>query len=645
MKSADINWQATGEPVSKEFNDIYFSKLGGLEETDYVFIKHNNLEARFIQCKDQFIIAETGFGTGLNFLIAAQLWQQKAPKSAQLIYYSAEKYPLTKKDLEKALTLWPQLNNVSNQLIKGYPNTLYECNFPIQIDDNITLVLLFGDAKGVFNQMDIKADAWFLDGFAPSKNESMWNNSLFKELAKLSKKDTTFATFTAASLVRKGLESYGFSVSKDKGFGSKREMLYGSYKTEKKVLPKVKPWYRPKANNQKIKQVAIIGGGLAGCAIAYELSKAKIHSTIYEKNTHIAMAASGNPVAMVRPYITLDYNVSDQFHSTGFILLEQFLSQHKHSINYNQSGLIELIQPNDQVWFDKLIKKRQLNNNVIRLVNAKEATQLANIDIHHEALYYPKCFSINPKSLCQLWIQLASSFVELKTNCDVTMLDKVNDYWQVSTQMGNYDYDAVIVAGGYQAIKQFKQTRAIPVFASVGQITRILGCFDSQTMIANAGYLVKNLDTNEYILGATYRDNDDHALTVRASDDDSNLVLLDKLNINKNEVKITASRVSMRCVTSDHMPLVGQVANCQEYDELYDYHLAKGTPWWKLMQPTKNTGLYIASGFGSKGLASSLISAKILTNTITNSVDFFPYRLKESINPARFLIRELKSKQ
>ncbi|MCF6776723.1 bifunctional tRNA (5-methylaminomethyl-2-thiouridine)(34)-methyltransferase MnmD/FAD-dependent 5-carboxymethylaminomethyl-2-thiouridine(34) oxidoreductase MnmC [Thiotrichales bacterium 19X7-9] len=645
MKPAKIDWQASGEPVSQQFNDIYFSKSGGLEEIEYVFIQHNFLKARFLACNDQFVIAETGFGTGLNFLATAKLWQQTAAKTSKLIYYSAEKYPLTKKDLEQALSLWPQLNKLSNQLIKGYPNTLYEGNFPIQIADNITLVLLLGDALDVFKQMDIKVDAWFLDGFAPSKNESMWRDSLFTEIAKLSKNNTTFATFTAASIVRKGLETCGFSVLKDKGFGIKREMLYGDYKTKKQSIPKTKPWFMPKQKKQTINHVAIIGGGLAGCALAYELSKAKIKSSIYEKSDDIASGASGNSVGMVRPYLTLDYNASDQFHSTGFILLEQFLNQHKDQIQFNQSGLIEVIQQTDELWYQKLINKRQLNTDIIQLADLNKVENLTNLAMNHKAFYYPKCFSIHPKSLCQLWIQLADHYVDIKTKHDVVNLNKIDNSWQVTTQNNSYKYDAVIIAGGYGAIKHFEQTKDIPVFASVGQITCIKGDLNSQTMISNGGYLVKDFVNDLYVLGATYRDNGDYELEVREHDDQLNLSLLDKLGIDKRMVDILSSRVSMRCVTSDHMPLVGRVPDYGEYNSLYQYHLAKGTPWWRLDQPQLNDGLYIASGFGSKGLASSLISAKILTNILTASSCIFPYNLIESIHPARFLIRMLKSKQ
>ena len=75
-----MDWSATPEgeaPRSIFFDDIYFSE-GGLEETDHVFLRGNDLHERF-KTASCFSIGELGFGTGLNFLGAWRLFDELAP--------------------------------------------------------------------------------------------------------------------------------------------------------------------------------------------------------------------------------------------------------------------------------------------------------------------------------------------------------------------------------------------------------------------------------------------------------------------------------------------------------------------------------------------------------------------------------------
>lgn len=73
IQPANLEFNAEGTPVSRDFDDVYFSNDNGLEETRYVFLGGNQLEVRFPEHPHPlFVVAESGFGTGLNFLT---LWQ------------------------------------------------------------------------------------------------------------------------------------------------------------------------------------------------------------------------------------------------------------------------------------------------------------------------------------------------------------------------------------------------------------------------------------------------------------------------------------------------------------------------------------------------------------------------------------------
>lgn len=234
MHTANIEWHKTenglATPYSHDFNDFYYNTDSGLLETEAVFINQNQLKKRFKTLKQPtFTIIETGFGTGLNFLCAAQLWLNTAPNNAILQFISVEKTPLTLADLYRAQTCWPQFNMITNELAQHY-NLLQSGKNKFNLAENrIMLSLWIEDVTHALHKVFQMADAWFLDGFAPAKNTDMWSQELFAQMARLSRSDTTFATFTSAGFVKRGLLAVGFKVNKQAGFGKKREMLNGVF--------------------------------------------------------------------------------------------------------------------------------------------------------------------------------------------------------------------------------------------------------------------------------------------------------------------------------------------------------------------------------------------------------------------------------
>lgn len=234
MQFANIEWRTSENglttPYSLDFNDIYFNSEDGLQETEYVFIARNQLQQRFATLQNStFTIIETGFGTGLNFLAVAANWLALAPTSAVLHYISIEKTPLKLEDLYRVHETWPQFAKISEQFLQHYAQLKAGNNQLSTAGRRIDIDLQVDDILTALPQISQKADAWFLDGFAPAKNVEMWSDEVFAQMAKLSKKNTTFATFTSAGVVRRGLQNAGFQVEKCAGFGKKREMLFGKF--------------------------------------------------------------------------------------------------------------------------------------------------------------------------------------------------------------------------------------------------------------------------------------------------------------------------------------------------------------------------------------------------------------------------------
>jgi len=216
-RTAALIWQDDGSPRSAQFDDPYFSAEGGLAEARHVFLAGNNLPARF---KHGFHIAELGFGTGLNMLAAWQAWQQSGA-DGPLRFTSFEAFPLTAHDLQKALKHWPELASLAAPLLAAWPCTTLRL-------PSLQFELITGDARTTLPAWRGKADAWFLDGFSPSKNPEMWSESLMASVRIHTTTKGSFATYTAAGHVRRVLATTGFSVARTKGFGRKRHMSIGN---------------------------------------------------------------------------------------------------------------------------------------------------------------------------------------------------------------------------------------------------------------------------------------------------------------------------------------------------------------------------------------------------------------------------------
>lgn len=235
-----LRWDDQGLPHSVFFDDKYFCKENGYEETLYVSCQGNKLQERF-QSLDPtksgtFTIIETGFGTGLNFCCAWSVWDQYAPKSWTLHFITLELYPLLTEELGRALSLWKPLEKYRAQLVRHYQPKVDTIDHLLLDDGRVKLTIVFDDilkALATMHNQGLspgKADAWFLDGFAPSKNPLMWADQVYQGMARLSKPGTTLATFTVAGFVRRGLEASGFEVFKQQGYGTKKHILTGIFK-------------------------------------------------------------------------------------------------------------------------------------------------------------------------------------------------------------------------------------------------------------------------------------------------------------------------------------------------------------------------------------------------------------------------------
>lgn len=212
---AQLDWRDDALPVSRQFDDPYFSLADGLAETRHVFLDGNDLRARL---QDGFQVAELGFGTGLNLLALIDLWRNLA-RPGRIFFTSFEAFPMSPDDMARAQMAFPQLAAIARDCAPFWQHDIWTFDLP-----DIRVEVIKGDARQTLPRWTGSADAWFLDGFAPAKNPELWEPALLQAVAGHTAAGGSAATYTAAGAVRRGLAEAGFEVARIAGFGRKRHM-------------------------------------------------------------------------------------------------------------------------------------------------------------------------------------------------------------------------------------------------------------------------------------------------------------------------------------------------------------------------------------------------------------------------------------
>ncbi|MBK2267491.1 FAD-dependent 5-carboxymethylaminomethyl-2-thiouridine(34) oxidoreductase MnmC [Francisella philomiragia] len=392
------------------------------------------------------------------------------------------------------------------------------------------------------------------------------------------------------------------------------------------------------------KKIAVIGAGLAGCSLAYELSTlSNFNITIFDKNSDIATEASGNFAGILEPYLTSDNNFSDQFHTLGYSILLEFINQYRNDIEICNQGVLQILSDEKELnRYQKIFTKREIADDLARIISHQELSQLLGKNTLNKAVYYPNALSVVPKSICQLWLKLSSAKLKLDNELlDIKKLE--NNTWQLEFNNFTEDFDIVVFAGGYPLFKNISLLQNIPVYPSQGQLTVIKRCFDISNNIMDKGYIIPNYKDNLQVIGATFRDNNDTSGDIRQEDNTFNINQIKQIFDDKNyNVEIINSRVATRCVTSDHLPLVGRLVDYSGFEQVFYKPLSKGYPKSKMPKIEYQQGLYVSSGFGSKGLCSSLLTAQIITAYITNQNQKYSDKLLEALAIERFWTRSFK---
>ncbi|EAH5199498.1 bifunctional tRNA (5-methylaminomethyl-2-thiouridine)(34)-methyltransferase MnmD/FAD-dependent 5-carboxymethylaminomethyl-2-thiouridine(34) oxidoreductase MnmC [Campylobacter upsaliensis] len=608
MKKARVIFK-DNTPYSLDFEDFYFNSQEGVEESRFVYTEAFEWE----EC-ESFIIAETGFGIGLNFFLTLQNFLKTKKRPKRLFYVSVEGFylePSFLREAYKRLGIYEEIKELLEQFLLFYPKCakgIYRFYFK-----DCFLDLVFDDIS-VLKRLEFEANIWYLDGFSPSKNSLMFDENTLFEIARLSKLNATILSFSSSSFLQKNLKHCGFDVAKVKGF-RKREMVRAFLK-HKKQMTNREAYFQKVSAKFENKKVAIIGAGISGALLAYELSLRGFEVEIFEKNATLYEGASSNESGILSSLILNPQSALGNFSLNAFVEASRFYRQ---ILDLKLKGVYE---------FAYTLQMQQ------RFFTQKDN---AYFQIAQNKAFLDYGGHIYPKEILSSLFEKAG--VKIYFNHHFSHYERENETFNLIFKNASKrcKFGILIYALGADA-KDFLHYEAMLLSRVRGQLTHLKPFFKTEFPLSSKAYICPP-KSNLQVIGATY-DRLNANPKGQRKDDEENLEKIKEFLKGDKEIEILGSRVGFRSYSSDRFCIAGAA-----YDEEFYKQNYKALLWHKnkpQISPQNISNLYLSLAQGSRAFSSSVLCARYLCALINDEplgfyADFIPH-----IHPARFLIRKFK---
>ncbi|WP_166263670.1 FAD-dependent 5-carboxymethylaminomethyl-2-thiouridine(34) oxidoreductase MnmC [Marinobacter caseinilyticus] len=613
VSPADIKWQ-NGHPVSEGFGDIYLSHGDGLVEARQIFLTQNNISRRFqtVGAGESCVIAEAGFGIGLNFLAAWQAWQQtRTPEGAVLHFISTERYPVSHQDLSLILCRWPELQPLVDQLLAHYPPAVSGLHRRQFDGGQVRLTLYFGDTLPALDDMVFRADAWFLTGRAAVQNHGWWGPELADTLSLHSNKGCTLvadslpAADTLAALASAGFETQPTS-SHQKATGT--------------LVADWRPRQQGSADEAAppSRSVTVIGAGVGGSLLARNLAERGWSVTVLDRANSPGSGASGNSQGALYVKLGVDFNHQTKLALSSLLYSQHFYTEHA-STDWHQTGLLQLAwNPQEADRQARFCERNNYPECVVRPVDCQEAGVLTGSQVKSGGLWFEGGGWLQPKALCQQMLNHPN--IQCHFGFQVTRIMPCNGRWHISGQDSpEWACERLVLCAGDQtpvilsafADFRFKRIRGqvtqLPAFSL--QSPKAVVCGPCYVNPAHAGYS---------LTGASF-DLHDPCPDIKLKSHADNLdqlesILPDIWTTEKPCPESLDGRVAFRCTTHDYQPAVGALTD-QGGQTL--------------------EGIDMLTGLGSKGLTYAPLLAEYLADEISGQPRALPRSLITRLLPDR----------
>jgi tRNA 5-methylaminomethyl-2-thiouridine biosynthesis bifunctional protein len=612
-----LTWSEEGVPLSAAFGDVYFSREGGLAESEAVFLAGCGLPEAW-EGRAHFSVLELGFGAGVNFLALWKLWRAHRPANAILHFTSIEAFPLDRADAARALQAFPEAADLSARLLARWP---VRCRAPQRIwfeEDGLALTLVQDEAASVLPRIDGPFDAFFLDGFAPACNPALWSEDVFRNLARLAAPGAYAATFTVAGAVRRGLEAAGFAPEKKPGFGKKRERLEARFVGAAPVIKDALALY-PRHRGETPGRIAILGAGIAGAAMAHALTRRGIEAIVLDASPSLGAGASGNPAGLVMPRM-----------DRGGALAEMFIASYLYAVAayeklgapaWDGCGIIERAEPRRVEAFADLLHDPPLPADWL--------------ERNGDAALHARAGVLRPKLAIEAWLKN----VTLMLDAPIAGLKQSGEGWLLIAPDGKarLKADAIVLACG-ASLQLLDVARFLPLSNVKGQIEwGPLAAGDLTRAIVQSSYAAPCEEG--LVFGATF-DRDGSLSEAEARE--KNLEQLARLAPDlKVKHDALVSRASIRATLPDFAPVAGLLPHAENWLEVQK-DIVNGRPNYDAAPPALNN-LYVLGGLGARGLTLSPLLAEEIAAEICGEPAFLSRPARALIHPARFLHRMARS--
>jgi tRNA 5-methylaminomethyl-2-thiouridine biosynthesis bifunctional protein len=549
------HWQGDddGRIYAPDFGDVYASRSGAWGQARAVFIGGCELPSRW-EAGRCLRLLETGFGLGVNFLATwAEL--RSSGGRARLHYVAVEKHPFTTTDLRAALEqsiasagpgLAAVLRPLAEQLLSQWPPLLPGYH-ALELDEQVTLTLVFGDIAGVLPTIAGRFDAFYLDGFAPDRNPDMWSSEVLGHLAALAAPEARLSSWCVAGAVRRALADHGFVVEKRPGFGGKRDTLAARWPAEAVAgSPPTMP-----------SEAVVIGAGVAGASVARQLARRGMAVTVLERELP-AYGGSGNPVGVVRPEPGGVANPVTELSAAGTLWLQRWIAGRADAVRHAWCGVLRMAR--DERKHEKMAAQAiHVGADWLAPVDVASAAQLCGALPAESGFHLPRAGWVVPPTL--VTALLSHPRITVRSGAQVTALDRRTDGWCVTLGDGTTLHAPVVVLA--TAFDSGLGPVRVPTGRARGQLSCLPARADRRLtkIVCREGYITPAVD-GMHTIGATVQ-HDDEAADARRSDDEENFQRLQRLlpNFAEDASALQSGRVGWRATTQDRVPLVGRVAD------------------------------------------------------------------------------------
>jgi len=657
LETETLGHDAAGRPCSARYGDRYASHAGALGQARHVFLAGNGLPRRWAG-RRQFVIVETGFGLGNNFLATWQAWRADPARPGTLHFVSVEKHPLRAGDLagggaDDPEAADPGLREMRAALAAQWPlplSGLHRLGFDA---GRVQLTLALGDARDIVPQLVLGADAFFLDGFAPERNPQMWEPALLRALARLARPDATVATYSAAGSVRATLAANGFAVQRQAGFGLKRHMLSGPYAPRWKQRR-----HEPPAAHTGPRQALIVGAGLAGCATALALVRRGWQVRLLERSDGPAGGASGLPAGLLYPLLSADDNLSSRLSRASFGYALRALGELDAAGGPGGSGVWrhcgvfqQALDADEEAALRARLQRAPWPEAFAQFEDAATASAHLGLEPRHGGVWFPDGAIVNGAQWCQAMLAQARHLgaaaggrLDLRVSCAVLGIARAGDDWQVLDAQGERHVAPVLVLANAAALAPLLGLDHLPL-ESLGGCLSLLDApalAPLRAALGGEGYVIPAL-LGSAAVGATYEAGAAAGGANDAADGDhaaahaANLRRLAQLLAAAPAAAVTGAFRALRCVSGDRLPLAGAIAD--EAAVLAHPERYNGA---QLADLPRQGGLFALAALGSRGLTLAPLLGELLAARIAGEPAPVEAPLCAALDPARFLLRHLR---